>query len=200
MALRDCLFKRGSTNGDPSEGKENEGEQLEEWVEGIWEEAPVHQQPASFRARQAKPDLERMKNAHRRTQHHIGNEEAWLGSLKHDLPAFCRYYRNGLFLLFFANQDGWRGFSSSRGFFKGGFPSPPAEFAVIRPPYPEFVRFRGSKTFFTAQFGCLDMFRTLSVLLFPDPGEFYNQIFIEETRSGPDSHPSSSLTPAVLPP
>ena len=122
MSLRDRSFKRGSTNGDPSEGKESEGEQLGEWVERIREEAPVSQQPALFRTRQGEPDLERMKNAYRRTQYHIENDEAWLWSLKHDLPDHWKYYRNGLFsTLFFASQDGWEGFSSSRDLFKGGF-------------------------------------------------------------------------------
>ena len=156
MALRDRSFKRGSTNRDPSEGKESEGEQLEEWVKGMREDVPVRQQSASFRVRQVELDLERMKNAHRRTQYHIENDEAWLWSLKHDLPARWRYYRNGLFFtLFFASQDGWEGFSSSRGFFKGGFPSPPAEFVVIRPLYLESVCFGSSMTLFAAKWGRL---------------------------------------------
>ena len=184
MTFRDRSFKRGSTNRDPSEGKESEGEQLEEWVKGMREDVPVRQQSASFRVRQVELDLERMKNAYRRTQDHIETDEAWFWSLKHDLPARWKYYRNGLFFtLFFASRGGWGGFSSSRGFFKGGFPSPPAEFAVIQSLYPDSVCFGGSKTPSAAQWGrlaaacCWRLFSSL--ILFP---QIYFSQILEDSR------------------
>ena len=209
MTFRDRLFKRGSTNGDPGGGKGSEGEQLEEWVKGMRGDVPVRQQSASFRVRQVELDLERMKIAHRRTQDHIENDEAWFWSLKYDLPARWKYYRNGLFFtLFFASWGGWGDFSS-RGFFKGGFPLPPAESALTQPLYPESVCFGSSKTLFAAQWGrsaaacCWRLFSSL--ILFPQI--YFSQILEDSTirscvqgnKKRTELTPFKFMTSAILP-
>ena len=146
------------------------------------------------------------------------------GSLKHDPPPIGGTIATDSFSsTLFASQDGWRGFSSSQGFFEGGYLSPPADFAAIRPLYPESVLLRRLEDPFRSQWGrvaatsryfsSLILFFSAStsrcfMMYFVPLPYFFSQILgyfkirfcIGETRSGSDSRLSSSSTPAVLPP